>query len=155
MNTYIRKLIINDAYTSVKWRNIPEIWVYTKSKPNKYITIEDELNWIKEVIKDDTCCRFAIISQNKYVGNIYITNILNGVGEYHIFIGEKSFWGLGVAKTASNLIIKYAKYVKKLHKILLIVHENNIGAIKLYKELNFIQEYKDNEWIYMSLNLNI
>lgn len=154
MSTYIRKLVVNDAYTSVKWRNTPEIWEYTKYKPIKIITIEDELKWINEVIRDVTCCRFAIISESQYVGNIYITNIQDGVGEYHIFIGEKSFWGRGVAKSASILLIKYAKYVKKINKLILFVNEENLGALKLYKKLRFIRESKDHNWICMSLDLN-
>ena len=48
MEVKIRPLQDKDAYTSVVWRNIPEIWKMTGSSPDREITIEDELNWIKK-----------------------------------------------------------------------------------------------------------
>jgi hypothetical protein len=42
---YIRPLQESDALISFTWRNNLEIWKYTASKPNKYITSEIELKW--------------------------------------------------------------------------------------------------------------
>jgi diamine N-acetyltransferase len=35
--------------------------------------------------------RFAILADDTYVGNIYLTDINDKTAEYHIFIGGKTF----------------------------------------------------------------
>lgn len=137
MEVRIRPLEEHDAYTSVNWRNDPKIWKLTGSRPDRTITLEDELNWIRKVTSDEKDRRFAIIADQAYVGNIYLTGIKDGEAEYHIFIGEKSYWGKGVATLASRAIIEYARHDLGLKRLELSVNENNAAAIKLYEKLGF------------------
>lgn len=153
MEIKIRPLEENDAYTSVKWRNIPEIWKYTNFSTKKEITINDELDWIRKVIADNTCRRFAILADSKYVGNIYLTNIKNKTGEYHIFIGERQHWGKGIAREASRQIIEFGKNILKLKKINLRVRPENEGAFNLYSSLGFKKCGKDRKFIKMVMDL--
>jgi RimJ/RimL family protein N-acetyltransferase len=143
MQVNIRPLEVSDAYTSVKWRNIAELWVHTTFKSSKEITIDDELQWATNAINDPTSERFAILADNMYVGNVYLTGISNCTAEYHIFIGEKSHWGKGVARAASVQIISYAKEVLHLEKVKLGVKSDNLGAFHLYKSLGFIETGED------------
>lgn len=155
MNVRIRPLEINDAYKSVEWRNMPELWEYTKFDTSKEISINDELDWIQKVTKDTSSARFAIIVDDDYVGNIYLTDIKNGIGEYHIFIGEKNYWGKGVARKASQQIIDFGRDTLKLNFIELGVNEANSGAYHLYKSLGFEKVGLDDVgFIRMELSLN-
>ena len=52
MQVTIRPLIEDDAYTSVKWRNDPEVFKYTGNTYAHEITIESELNWIRKVMSN-------------------------------------------------------------------------------------------------------
>ena len=153
MNIHIRPLEVSDAQVSYRWRNDPELWVYTGFKPDKEIALTDEKAWIKKVVADETCRRFAIIADGTYVGNIYITDIRDGTGEYHVFIGDKKFWGKGVAKEASLQIIAYAKKELKLHTILLGVKKENIAACKLYLKLGFSDDGEKDGFTRMKLDL--
>jgi RimJ/RimL family protein N-acetyltransferase/glycosyltransferase involved in cell wall biosynthesis len=146
----IRSLIPEDAEISYRWRNDPEIWRYTESKPKKIITAEEEKKWIKEVLVKPDEKRFAIQADNRYVGNIQITNIKEGQsGEYHIFIGEKLFWGKGIAKLASAQLIRYAREVLKLKELYLKVDPEHQTGIHLYEKIGF---NKVNGEIRMTLN---
>jgi len=153
MNISIRLLEERDAYTSVVWRNIPEIWELTGSKPDKEITIDDELNWIRKAIKDSTARRFAIVADGTYVGNIYLTDIKDGLAQYHIFIGDRDFWGKGVAKQASRQLLDYAKTELKLKRIFLEVNKNHTAAQGLYRKLGFVETKADKSTIIMELDL--
>jgi diamine N-acetyltransferase len=153
MKIKIRPLKEKDAYTSVKWRNIPEIWRYTTFFTDKEITIEDELSWIRKVMSNETCRRFAILADDKYIGNIYLTDIKDKTGEYHIFIGEKEYWGKGIAKEASRLIIEFGKNILKLKKIELGVRPENKNAMGLYKSLGFKKYGQKKGFIRMKLEL--
>ena len=42
MNVSIRPLQIEDAHTSVMWRNDPDVFKYTRNTYNHIITIESE-----------------------------------------------------------------------------------------------------------------
>ncbi len=141
----IRLLQEDDYIISYKWRNNPEIWKYTGKKPDKKITPEIEKEWIRNVLDDKESSRHAILVNNKYVGNIQLTNICQTDAEYHIFIGETDYWGKGVAFEASLLLLQYAQKELGLDKIYLYVSCEHLGAIKLYEKLGFMTvEQKNN-----------
>lgn len=153
MNVTIRPLRESDAFASVTWRNSPDIWTHTRSRPDREISVEDELAWIRAAIADETSERFAILADGAYVGNIYLTDIEHGSAEYHIFIGDRAYWGKGVARRASQEIIRYAQNALLLRRVTLEVHEDNLAAVSLYRSLGFDQTGRDGAFLRMRLNL--
>lgn len=145
----IRPLQEQDAYTSVKWRNDPEVFKYTGNTYKNEILLETELAWINRVIKNENEYRCAILADGVYVGNIYLTDITNESAEYHIFIGNKDYWGKGVAKQASLQILQYAFQKLKLKLVHLRVNRKNDSAIHLYKKIGFVEDSFDGDWILM------
>lgn len=152
MNVNIRPLQEQDAYTSVKWRNDPEVFKYTGNTYKNEITLDTELNWIRKVITNENEYRCAILADNVYVGNIYLTDITEVSAHYHIFIGNKDYWGKGVAKEASKLILQHAFQILKLKNVFLRVKKQNAAAYHLYCKLGFVAENDDGEWIEMKVN---
>ncbi len=149
-NLYIRPLKEDDAKTSFNWRNDSDIWHFTQSRPDHEITYEIEREWIKNVLKDNTCRRFAIIVNNVYVGNIQLTNIIKGTAEYHIFIGDKNYLGKGLSNYATYYILNFAKEELNLNEVYLSVHKNNTAAVKSYRRSGFHTTSEKSDWIRMS-----
>jgi RimJ/RimL family protein N-acetyltransferase/glycosyltransferase involved in cell wall biosynthesis len=141
----IRPLAIEDADISWKWRNDPEVWAQTGNKPDKSITLDIEIDWIKKVIRDEGTKRFAITVDNQYVGNVQLTDINDSEGQFHIFIGEKSFWGKGVASQATYQILNYAKEILKLTEVYLYVKKSNLSAVRVYKKNSFVEQDEQND----------
>jgi len=156
MKVCIRPLEEADASTSVGWRNIPEIWAYTASRPDHEITPEEELAWIRRVLADPACRRFAILADGRYVGNTYLTGIAGGEAEYHIFIGERDAWGKGIARQATTQLLALAKSRLHLAHIHLSVHQANTGAVGLYRSIGFVptRQAGADDFITMTLDLN-
>lgn len=152
MQVTLRPLREEDAYTSVNWRNDKEVFRYTGNTYSDIITLESELSWIKRVINNPDEIRMAIECEGEYVGNIYITDIEDREGEYHIFIGNKDFWGKGVAFDASRLLLDYSFRTLGLRRIKLKVKIQNKAAIRLYQKLGFIEESRDDLWINMYID---
>lgn len=151
----IRPLKEDDALVSFEWRNDPDIWRYTGSKPDREITPEIEKQWIIKAINEPKSKRFAIITDDVYVGNVYLTNIKDKTAEYHIFIGDKNYWGKGIAGKATDLIIKFGKDELGLKAIYLSVHKDNVAAVHLYEKFGFRKtEDELNNFIKMRLELN-
>ncbi|MDO5509779.1 MAG: GNAT family N-acetyltransferase [Weeksellaceae bacterium] len=153
-NLYIRPLELEDALISYEWRNDPEIWKFTGSRPNRKITKEIETDWISKAINDPFSRRFAIIADNEYIGNIQITNISESSATYHIFIGNKNWWGKGVSKLATFEILHFAKEHLNLNTIYLSVSEENIYAIKSYEASGFVKIHNDGNFVEMKCDLD-
>ena len=136
---YIRPLRREDALTSYKWRNDPDIWLYTGRRPDRIITPEIELDWIDRVLKDTTSRRFAIClkEDGTYIGNVQLTDIEKETAKFHIFIGTKEYWGKGFATEATELLIRYAKENLMLKKLHLWVNPLNKAAVKVYLKCGF------------------
>lgn len=137
MKVEIRPLKIEDAYTSYHWRNDKEVFKLTGTIYSNEITLDMELAWIKKVIRNKDEYRCAIIADNNYVGNIYLTDITKETANIHIFIGDRNLYGKGVGRKASELILDYAKSTLRLKAINMDVREENIASITLYTKLGF------------------
>jgi diamine N-acetyltransferase len=146
-SVYIRPLCTQDALTSYQWRNNPKIWRFTGSRPDKYITPEMETAWVSEVLQRENEKRFAIClcSDNKYIGNIFLTDIQAGEGQMHIFIGEMEYWGKGRAYESICMIFDYGFKELGLQMIYAQINTRNAGAMVLSKLAGFIKvsEYYD------------
>lgn len=141
MNILIRPITVEDAAVSYKWRNDSEVWKFTGSRPSKEITAEIERDWLKKSLGDKSKTRFAILVDGEYVGNVQLTDIiLNKTAEFHIFIGEKTMWGKGVAREATYQILTYAKEVLKLRTVFLEVRKEHKAAIKSYEKNGFVTQ---------------
>lgn len=150
----IRPLIINDAHTSYKWRNDPRIWENTVNRPNKFISLEDELVWIKKVLNEEDSHRFAIIADNEYVGNIQLTNISDYTSYYGIFIGNVAYWGKGIAKIATQRILTLAFDELRLEKVKLRVRKENSSAFNLYLSVGFKETDRNDNLLFMEISKN-
>jgi ribosomal-protein-alanine N-acetyltransferase len=135
----------------VSWLNDPEVYKYLESKGGQ--TIEKLIEFITHNIANNVYI-WAIIdrSLNQHIGNIKIDPINNThkFGEYGILIGEKSYWGKGYAREASEAVLNYffgnENYLRKIN---LGVVKSNVDAINLYNKLGFKQEgYLQRHFIY-------
>lgn len=136
---YIRPLEVKDAQVSYAWRNNPVIWKYTGSKPDRYITPEIEAAWLEIVLQRPNEKRFAIcLTENdKYVGNIFLTDYENNEAQMHIFIGEMDYWGKGRAQEAIELILEYGFDVLQLEVLYSQINHRNLAALTLGKVTGF------------------
>ena len=153
MKVAIRPLQEEDASISYKWRNNPEIWKYTESKPDMNITYEIELNWLQDVLQRPNEKRFAICvdDDHQYVGNVQLTDINQGVAQFHIFIGEVVYHGMGIGTKATSLMLDYAFSVLGLNAVYLFVNKNNAVAIKMYENCGFYKLEESSEMIKMEI----
>lgn len=148
MDIYLRELREDDALISYKWRNNPSIWKYTGSKPDKIITPEIELAWIRIVLQrnNERRCAICLKSNDEYIGNVQLTNIINNKAEFHIFIGNAQYWGKGIGKNATTLMLDIGFNELHLEEIYLFVDPNNQPAVNAYISCGFkIKNNKKNK----------
>jgi glycosyltransferase involved in cell wall biosynthesis/RimJ/RimL family protein N-acetyltransferase len=136
---FLRPLEVSDALVSWRWRNDAAIWKYTGSRPDIEITEEIETQWIHKVLARDNERRYAICLEEtgEYIGNVQLTSITDWDAEFHIFIGEKRYWGTGCGSQATSQIVSIALGEMKLNNVYLHVKQENVAAVKAYKKAGF------------------
>lgn len=139
MEIKLRPLVESDALTSYKWRNNPKVWEFTGNRPNREITPEIETEWIKNVLNRKNERRYAILADEKYIGNAYLTDMTETDAEFHIFIGDTEYWGKGVATATLKQIAGIAKNELKLKRIVVEARKDNISVINVNKKCGFVE----------------
>lgn len=155
---YIRPLVLDDAKTSYKWRNDADIWKYTEYRPDRHISPEMEEEWLKSKLTKINEKRFAICLEenDRYIGNVQLLEIEKGNASYHIFIGERDFWGKGISQKATKLILSYAFSELNLENVLLEVNPLNVAALTVYGKIGFVPvgENESNGFFKMIISKN-
>lgn len=136
----IRKFKEEDIPYKVKWIN--------DERNNKYLHYdlplrEDKtLEWYNKIKDRTDRADFTITYDNEPVGLIGLLNIdhINKKAEYYICIGEDSYKGKGIAKKATDLLIKKSYEEFGLIKIYLYTEVENIAAQKLFEKVGFERE---------------
>ncbi|WP_421939509.1 GNAT family N-acetyltransferase [Pedobacter sp.] len=151
---YLRPLELKDAEVSYQWRNDPEVWTYTKFVLKNPITPDIERQWLSNKINLANEKRFAIClkESNKYIGNIQLINIDADSAEFHLFIGDKAYWGKGLGYEASVMVLKYAFYNLNLKHVFLEVHADNAAAYSIYRKVGFETISRESEFLKMVIN---
>tara|TARA_B110000503_G_C7011170_1_gene355753 strand:+ start:184 stop:726 length:543 start_codon:yes stop_codon:yes gene_type:complete len=124
----------------VNWLNDEEASRYISYFEGHTTTFNELKNYLEDVEKKDILFwGIHTRASGKHIGNIKIDPVVKkfGLCEYGILIGDKSEWGKGYAKEASQLIIDYCFNVLNLRKMTLGVTACNESAVKLYKNLGF------------------
>lgn len=93
------------------------------------------------LLPDDVGCLFPSETYSAYIGTISLNSIewINRKGEIGYMIGEKKYWGCGIATEAVELISNYALQRLNLHKVEAGVVEGNIGSVRVLEKNGFKQ----------------
>ena len=157
---------ISEEY--LNWMNDYEVVKFTESRYMVH-TIESLKDFILHVNNESNYC-FAIvdIQSGKHIGNIKIGNIhpLYKYADVGLIIGNKNFYGKGIATEALKLCIEFAFKELKLHRLWAGIYDVNIGSIKAFEKAGFVREgcekekylfegKRINSYIYGIVNKNI
>lgn len=142
----LKSLTCENATTEyVEWLNNNEINQYLESRHTKQ-TIESIEQFISESNENLHVHLFGIFCKKtcKHVGNIKLgpVNIIYERAEVGLLIGDKDYWGKGIATQAIQLICDYATNELNLHKIEAGCYSDNVGSLKAFEKVGFIVEGK-------------
>jgi RimJ/RimL family protein N-acetyltransferase len=130
------------AEKCIKWLNDEDVNLFltTGWRP---IMKKAELRWFENIAEDDNNIVMAIKTKDgEYIGNVGLHKIdyRHRKAEMGIFIGEKSYWGKGIATEAETMISDYGFRHLNLRKIYAGIIIDNIGSIKAAKKAGFKKE---------------
>lgn len=125
------------------WLNDPQINTYLESRFVKQ-SLEEMRKYIEAIQKSNKHLFLAITIREtgEHVGNIKLGPIDNNhkLGDIGILIGEKDWWGKGIASEAIKEITRYAFEELKLHKITAGCYSDNEGSAVAFEKAGFKRE---------------
>ncbi len=139
---YLRQLEIEDCKQYyIDWLNNEELNKFLEPRWQTH-TISSNQKYVQKAIDSDDMYIFAIIADGKHIGNVHIGNIhpIYKFGSIGYLIGNKNYWGKGIATEAINLVCDFAFNKLQLHRIQAVVYEDNIGSQKALMKNGFEKE---------------
>lgn len=153
---YLRRLNARDITQEYcRWLNDPKVNEYLETKN---ATLKGLKKYVSFKNKDPKVIFLGIFvkSRNKHIGNIKLepVDLKNKTAELGIMIGDKNYWGKGIAIEAINILCDFAFGTLGLRSIMLGVYSAHKSAIKSYKKagFNFLMKKKGVEGIVMKRN---
>lgn len=114
------------------WRNNQDIRKFYFSW--QMISKSQQKKWYERYSNDDSQVVFAIIdnSSKEFIGTIALYKIdhFHQNAELSTLIGNKNYWGKGIATEALRLLCRYAFCEMNLNKIYTYVLKTNMASIK-------------------------
>jgi len=126
-----------------QWFNSRDVCLHNSHHRFPYTRVEAK-SFVESLTNDKTRLVFAIVMKHDllHVGNISLQNIdyICRSAELAVIIGERKYWGRGIAFDAGKLLINHGFQQLNLRRISLGTSAENISMIKTAEKLGFTRE---------------
>lgn len=140
----LRSLDAEDAEVFYLWSQDREVTQFSVSSYAFPQAQSEICAWLNKVNQDSKSVMFGIccIKTGKLVGYTGLVSIsqINRSAEYFILIGDKHYWGKGVATNVTQLVTAYAFRDLGLHRLELTAFVDNKAAIRAYENAGYQHE---------------
>lgn len=139
----LRPYEIGDVPLWQKWDMDPEVQTFMPEPKNEPMSTEAGVEYLKECQNESDGYYWSIVWKDGdiLVGTISISeiNAHHGIGELGIVIGEKEYWGKGIAQEAIKMLLEFAPTLG-LRRLVAEFEEGNTGMEKALINSKFQKE---------------
>jgi len=136
--TRLRRIEREDIPTFVRWFGDPEVRQFLLV--NSPISHAQEEKWFERKLEDADSELFAIVTlDGTHIGNIELFDFhrIPRAAELGVVIGEKAYWGQGYGSDAIRTLLRFGFEELNLHRVQLVVDEDNKRGIGAYQKCGF------------------
>ena len=135
----------------VKWFLDKNVTKYSENQYREF-SFETQVAYVDNCLKNESISLYGIFENKRHIGNVTLDNInfIHKRAELTYIIGERDFWGKGIAKRAITEIIKIARQEFKLNKLYAGTAINNIASKKVLEFNGFILEGVRKKHLYLN-----
>ncbi|TYZ08350.1 GNAT family N-acetyltransferase [Hymenobacter lutimineralis] len=134
-------LRIDQAEIFHRWLQDPEVILYSLNVFQQMDSLAKVAQWLEATLADPRCLNLGVYlaDTQELIGHAGITGIstVNQAGEYFILLGEKQYWGQGIATEVTRQVVAQGFAELGLNRIMLTVSEPNQGGVKAYQRAGF------------------
>jgi RimJ/RimL family protein N-acetyltransferase len=144
MQIFLREVRLSDVDGNYcRWMNDPEITQYLESRfapaPREYLR-----EFVTTMQKGRDNLFLAIIAKDtgEHIGNIKLgpINWIHRSGDIGLLIGEKRYWGKGIATETIKLVVNYGFNALNLQKLTASCYSGNFGSVRAFEKVGFVHE---------------
>jgi RimJ/RimL family protein N-acetyltransferase len=137
----VRLSDVNERYYS--WLNDPEIYQFLETRfvPRSLDNIADFVKRM-DAKENEPFMAICLKENDLHIGNIKLgpINWHHRNADISLFIGDKNYWGKGLATEAIQVVTDYAFHMLNLNKIKAGCHATNLGSMKAFEKCGYLQE---------------
>ena len=141
-NATLRPLELRDLDHLMEWVNDPDV-VKNFANFQAPISREREQRWLEDILASERDKVFAVETPTgEYLGNIGLHQIdwPTRSARAALILGSKEHWGEGYAQGAMAELLRIAFEQYNLHKVWLVVWQENAKARHIYEKMGFREE---------------
>ena len=153
-NLLLKNLLVSDVTQKyVDWMNDYEIVKYTEQRNNKH-TIKSICEYVNQIHNSNNNFLFGIFFLEKHIGNIKIgyINWKTHCAEISYIIGNKNYWGKGIATKVLNTVTNFGFRKLGLKKISAGFYEINKSSYNVLKKCGYNLEAEKKSDMFVNEN---
>lgn len=139
----LRAMGPGDADALWRWNHDPEVMRWMN---DTYPGTRDQVErWLAERPRNaygDVLFGIEVLDGAALVGLVALRDAEpeRGIAELDIYLGEKEYWGRGIATDAVRTACRYGFDAMRLHRVTLTVVTENRAARRAYEKVGFVEE---------------
>lgn len=148
---YLRNVRLDDVNDSYyQWLNDPQVNQFLETR----FVVQSKEKIAEFVASKDGNTNEVLLAICDKKHDLHIGNIKLGPINWHhrradisLLIGNKGYWGKGIATQAIQLISQFAFQTLNLNKLMAGAYKNNIGSIKAFQKCGFNKEGEIEDYV--------
>jgi len=136
----LRAMTRSDIPVCCKWFNDDHVLQYSEHRSRGY-TREQQAMVYEDILNDPSKVQFMIVESKRSirVGVIsFVVSSGDGSAAISIIIGEREYWGQGIATTAIEELIRYATKHHNITRFTACADVRNYGSQKAFENNGFV-----------------
>ena len=142
-NIYLRSLSLKDVTQNyLKWLQDSDVNYFLETRYETQ-SLKKIKNYVKLCNNSGTIYLLGIFTKTDiHVGNIKLgpIKINHSVASVSIFLGDKKYWGRGIASDAINSLTRFSFIDLALNKLIAGMYSKNESSLKAFKKVGFVEE---------------
>lgn len=143
----LKPLAVDDITSAyIDWLNDAEIMQHTEQQ-FRTTTLKDASDYVALMAQSKTDLFYGLFYEGTHIGSTKLGKINpnHKTADLSYIIGDKSFWGKGIASNMINHMVSLAFERLQLEKIVAGVYATNLASIRVLEKNRFLYEGKQRD----------
>lgn len=138
----LEQLTLEHVHDFHRWISNKQAVIYSLSAFLPERDPEWSRQYLEQIVSDPDAWIQVISIDGSNIGFCGLSGIseVNKCAEFFILIGDSEYWNKGIGTEVGIFVLDYGFSIMGLNRIWLTVSEPNLGAMRSYRKIGFVEE---------------